>query len=305
MNVVLLLGLLINSEVGPARRAYFPLCHLSVWQLQVISVLAGRSASICLVQGPEHHSVGPGWCGGPGVLVLHRSGGLGPVGGRDVADGGPPKPLAVLLTAQPARPVTVTFEANPRLSFSRMVLHFGRWNWFLPQTVAVAARRCGPVRGCETITFSLRATSRDPQYAAVDVADGRVSVIAARKERAPLATGTLSANVSPILQPPTIRPIPPQTATDDENFRLQIPAENPHDVALRFDVTGLPDGLFVDEGFGVIGGLIAPDASGGPRSSPLRRSSYTYHPTVTVRDAFRQVASASFELTVRRAQPKP
>ena len=80
MNAVLMLGLLIGSVACPYPGIWTPLNNLPRWQVSLIKLAAGPSHRIRLLQGPEHHSIGPGWCGGPGVLIV--------AGGRDLVEGG-------------------------------------------------------------------------------------------------------------------------------------------------------------------------------------------------------------------------
>ncbi|MCD8489797.1 MAG: DUF4347 domain-containing protein [Desertifilum sp.] len=108
------------------------------------------------------------------------------------------------------------------------------------------------------------------------------------------ATGTLLP--PPPNNPPTlVTPIPDRTATEATPFNLNI-ASNFTDIdgdALVFSAVGLPEGLVLNSGTGIISG------------TPTRNAVGTRSVTVTVSDGKGGVVSDVFDLAVTAATPTP
>ncbi len=91
--------------------------------------------------------------------------------------------------------------------------------------------------------------------------------------------------------PPTIEPIADQINTVGDSASIQVSANDPENLALRYTATGLPAGVSIDEVTGLISGTLGEAGE--------------FSVTVTVTDSEGQTASTSFTWTVNEPEPTP
>ena len=110
---------------------------------------------------------------------------------------------------------------------------------------------------------------------------------------------TVTINVAEVNLPPVVDNPGPQA--DDENaaVNLQIIASDPNGDALGYSATGLPPGLGIDAGTGLISGTVSFDAVVHPDLSAV------YAVTVSVSDGTNPIQSVSFDWTVQDVNRAP
>lgn len=141
-----------------------------------------------------------------------------------------------------------------------------------------------PFSGVAGLEAQVRKNSTSSTVSWTDVNDTKIGA----EELIGLAL-EIKASQGPVNHAPTIATLPAQSSLKDAVISLAISASDPDGDALNYQASGLPAGLSIDAGTGVISGTIT--AAG------------TFAPTVTATDGGGLSASTSFAWTVIVSNP--
>lgn len=109
---------------------------------------------------------------------------------------------------------------------------------------------------------------------------------------------TITVTAGPDVEPPVVQDPGPQTNSENDAVNLQIVATDNVAIA-SYSATGLPTGLTIDSGTGVISGTVSFDAVVHPDISGL------FVTTVTVADTSGNTSSVTFDWTVNDLNRAP